>query len=80
MVSLRKETVMTIFEVLTTGGTPFDAFIQRSALKIRKRLFKKKYRHPDAISNIERLYELMQEGAITKEDFEELKQILKKRI
>lgn len=64
----------------STTGFPFDTFVQRAAVKIRKRLFRKKYKNPDAISNIERIYELMQEGALTKEEFEELKQMLKKRI
>ena len=62
-----------------TSGLPFD-FVQRVAVKFRKHLFRKKYKNPDAISNIERLYELMQNGAISKEEFEELKQMLKKRI
>ena len=71
---------MKIFNILTTGGTPFDGWIQENAMKVRKRLFKKRYKKPDTIDNIERLYEMMKEGIITKEDFDELKDRLKKQI
>lgn len=71
---------MKIFNILSTGGTPFDGWIQKNAMKVRKRIFKKRYKKPDAIDNIERLYELMQECVISKEEYEELKERLKKQI
>ena len=73
-------TKMKVFNILTTGGTPFDSWIQENAMKLRKKIFKKHYKNPDAIDNIERLYVLMREGVITKEEFEELKDRLKKQI
>lgn len=71
---------MKVFNILTTGETPFDGWIQENAMKLRKKIFNKHYKKPDAIDNIERLYGLMQEGIITKEEFEELKDRLKKQI
>lgn len=71
---------MRIYNVATTGGIPFDKWIQKAAVHIRKKLHRKKYRAPDAIDNIERLFVLMQEGVITQEEFNELKARLKKEI
>ena len=67
---------MRIYDVATTGGTPFDKWIQTAAVHIRKKLHRKKYRAPDAIDNIERLFFLMQEGVITQEEFEDKKKQL----
>ena len=72
---------METFHTATTGGTPFDDWLLKKAVKLRKRLFRKRHSGtPDAIDNIGRLYDLMQEGAITEEEFEELKRLLKKKI
>ena len=49
--------------------------------KIHKRRSKKRTAHgTDAIDNIERLYRLKKRGAISEEDFQELKEKLKKEI
>ena len=71
---------MKTYDVATTGGTPFDKWMQKAAIHLRKKLHRKKYRAPDAIDNIERLFFLLQEGVITQEEFEELKTRLKKEI
>ena len=71
---------MKTYDFATTGGTPFDAWIQKAAVCVRKKLHRKKYRAPDAIDNIERLFTLMQDGILTREEFDELKAKLKKEI
>ena len=49
--------------------------------KIEKRRLKKRARiGVDAIDNLERLYRLKDRGAISEEDFNELKEKLKKQI
>ena len=49
--------------------------------KIEKRRRKKRARNGvDAIDNLERLYRLKERGAISEEDFQELKEKLKKQI
>lgn len=49
--------------------------------KIEERRRKKRTRNGlDAIDNLERLYRLKQRGAISEEDFQELKDKLKKQI
>lgn len=49
--------------------------------KTHKRHRKKRAVHDaDAIDNIERLYRLKKRGAISEEDFEQLKNILKERV
>lgn len=71
---------MKTYDFATTGGTPFDTWIQTAAVHIRKKLHRKKYRAPDTIDNIERLFTLMQNGILTQEEFDELKAKLKKEI
>lgn len=49
--------------------------------KIENHQRKKRVKHGvDAIDNIERLYRLKERGAISEEDFQELKEKLKKEI
>ena len=49
--------------------------------KIEERRRKKRARHGvDAIDNLERLHRLKERGAISEEDFQELKEKLKKQI
>ena len=49
--------------------------------KIEERRRKKRARNGvDAIDNLERLYRLKERGAISEEDFQELKEKLKKQI
>lgn len=71
---------MRIYDVATTGGTPLDKWLQKAVVHIRQKLLRKKYRAPDAIEDIERLFVLMQEGVITQEEFDELKSKLKAKI
>lgn len=63
---------------LTTGGNPFIWWVSN---KIETRQRRKRAKvGADAIDNLERLHRLKERGAISEDDYQELKEKLKQQI